>query len=86
MKAVAVTVCFTLVTVNVYADIKWIPIVPIHSPKNSKADSNISKPQPVNSLIEKVKGIQHLLDNKRQEPLPTENKKNWYALDTMEND
>jgi hypothetical protein len=86
MKAVAGIVSFAWITTNVYADIKWIPIEPIHPHENFKPDSNKSKPQPANQLFENVKMIQQLLDKRSKGDLNPEKSKNWYAIDEMETD
>lgn len=84
MKAVAVSLLIGL-SVNVYGDVKWIPIEPIKINESSKQDINKSKLPPANKWIENVKVLQRLLD-KSKDDLTTENKKNWYSLDNAEND
>lgn len=88
MKAVAVLLPIILIATNLYAENrekKWLPIEPIKINDTTKIESNKSKIQPANKWIDNVKVIQRLLDNKGKED-DTENKKNWYSLDTTENE
>ncbi len=88
MKAVAILLPFILIATTLYAENrekKWIPIEPITINHTTKIESNTSKIQPANKWIDNVKVIQRLLDNKGKED-DTENKKNWYSLDTTENE
>lgn len=86
MKIAAVTVCVIFTVTNVYADSKWIPIEPIKTHENSKADINKSKLLPANKWIENLRVIQNLLDTKSKDNVTTDNKKSWYSLDNTEND
>jgi hypothetical protein len=84
MKVVLVVVCFTFIT-NAYAEKKWIPIEPIGSNEKFKSDSNKSS-LPVNKWIENAQVMKHLLDRTSQDDVNSENKKNWYDFDKLEND
>lgn len=88
MKAVAFLLPFMLIVTTLYAENrekKWIPIEPININNTTKIENNKSKIQPANKWIDNVKVIQRLLDNKGKED-DTGNKKNWYSLDTTENE
>lgn len=71
MKVVIIILFFKLITLNLYATIKWIPIepiapiAPINMNEPSKNESNASKMKPANQLLENVKTIQYLLDSTR---------------------
>jgi hypothetical protein len=67
-------------------DIKWIPIEPISPTETSRPDTNRSKLPHADTLIERVKILQRLMDKGSKNDGDTENKKGWYVLDTMEND
>jgi hypothetical protein len=83
MKAVIIILFFKFITLNLYADIKWIPIEPIapiapiitaNINQSGKPDSNLSKIKPANQLLDNLKTIQYLLDNTRdREELNGEN-------------
>lgn len=93
MKAVVVIACFLFITVNIYAQKEWIVIEPINSDENSKKSDDKSKQnikispfQPVQTLLENAKVIQHLLDNKNDKEEPkADSEKNWYIIKNMEN-
>ncbi|MCX6075676.1 MAG: hypothetical protein NTW78_02170 [Campylobacterales bacterium] len=74
MKAVIIILFFEVITLNLYAQIKWIPIepiapiapiAPINMNEPSKRENNTSKMKPANQLLENVKTIQYLLDSTR---------------------
>lgn len=88
MKFVARFLFFMFIAINLYsenAEKKWIPIQPINLNEKRKIDTNESKAQPSNKLMQNVKIFQQLLDKSRGD-LPTEATKNWYSLDEMDND
>ncbi|MFA6136795.1 MAG: hypothetical protein WC667_01790 [Sulfurimonas sp.] len=72
MKAVIIILFFKFITLNLYADIKWIPIepiapiTPINMNEADKPESNISKTKPANQLLDNIKTIQYLLDSTRE--------------------
>ncbi len=84
MKVVLFIVCFILIT-NVYAEKKWIPIEPISLNASPKSDSNKSS-LPVNKWIENAQVMKRLLDRTSQDDINSENKKNWYDFNKLEND
>ncbi|MCX6061664.1 MAG: hypothetical protein NT103_05375 [Campylobacterales bacterium] len=84
MKIVLVIVCFTFIT-NAYAEKKWIPIESIGLNEKLKPDSNKSS-LPVNKWIENAQVIKHLLDHTSKDDENSENKKNWYDFDKLQND
>ena len=73
---------FLFITVDLYADKKWISIEPISTTQNTKEDVNkldikSSQMQPINKLIRNAKIIKRLVDNKRdKEKLNEDSKKN----------
>ena len=78
---------FLFITVNLYADKKWISIEPVSTTQNTKENVNKldikpSQMQPINKLIKNATIIKRLVDNKRdKEKLNEDSKKNWYSLD-----
>ncbi|MFA6192347.1 MAG: hypothetical protein WC665_08350 [Sulfurimonas sp.] len=75
MKAVIIILFFKFITLNLYADIKWIPIepiapiapiTPVNMNQSSKLESNSSKVKPANQLLDNIKTIQYLLDSTRE--------------------
>jgi hypothetical protein len=68
-----------------YADVKWIPIKPINTNESFKQDLNKSKAQLNNKALENAQVILNLLEHANKVNVKTENKKNWYNLDDMEN-
>jgi len=69
-----------------YSDVKWIPIEPIKKNESFiKQDSNKSKAQPNNKMLENVQAIINILDHTNKDNIKTENKKKWYELDDLEN-
>ena len=81
IKGIVVVVCLSCITVNLYAEIKWIPIKPINENENSNATIKVSQLQPVNKLFENVKIFQRLLDAKSAPKVSnTDDKKNWYPI------
>ncbi len=84
MKIVLVIVCFIFIT-NAYAEKKWIPIESIGSNEKLKPDSNKSS-LPVNKWIENAQVIKRLLDHTSKDDENSENKKNWYDFDKLQND
>ncbi|MGA9046205.1 hypothetical protein [Sulfuricurvum sp.] len=85
MKAIAVMMYFTLISTNIHADKKWIPIEPIPSSEKTKPDSNASKLPSHNNLMQNVKIIQQLLDKSRGASVP-QSTKNWYSLDKSDDE
>jgi len=65
---------------------KWIPFEPIGSDEVSKLERNTSKLQTDNKTIQNLKIIKNLLDRVNKEGITTENKKNWYSLESMDNE
>jgi len=86
MRAVAVVVCFVCATVNIYAEVKWIPIEPLPFNETPKHDSNRSTLHSPNPLLENIKIMRRLLDTTSKDDLNAEDKKNWYSLDSTVND
>lgn len=86
MKAIGAIACFVWMTTLVHADVKWIPIEPISPTETSKPDTNRSKLPHADTLIERVKILQRLMDKGSKNDGDTADKKGWYVLDTMEND
>lgn len=84
MKIAAVLMCCTCITISLFADTKWIPIEPIATGQNAKADKNGSKTHSNNSWIENIKTIQALLDKRGNHNETNEEKKSWYSLDDTE--
>ncbi|MCK4973808.1 MAG: hypothetical protein KAR81_01025 [Sulfurimonas sp.] len=78
---------FLFITVNLYADKKWISIEPVSTTQNTKENVNKldikpSQMQPINKLIRNAKIIKRLVDNKRDKEKSNEDsKKNWYSLE-----
>ena len=78
---------FLFITVNLYADKKWISIEPVSTTQNTKQESSKldikqSQMQPINKLIRNATIIRRLVDNKRdKEKLNEDSKKNWYSLE-----
>lgn len=86
MKAAVAVLCFVFVNINLYADIKWIPIEPINSNENSKQKLKLPQLPAKNNLLENVKVIQQLLDNTTdKEELNMDSGPNWYPLDNVQN-
>jgi hypothetical protein len=86
MKVAMALFCFILVTINLHADVKWIPIDPIRTDENAKVKNKLPQLVPVNNLIENVKIIQQLLDNTTdKEELNIDSGPNWYPLDNTQN-
>ncbi|MDD5158350.1 hypothetical protein [Sulfurimonas sp.] len=74
-------------TISLCSDVKWIPIKPISTNESQKQDTNKSKTGTVltNGSISGIKVIEYLLDYKKgKESLDERNNKNWYILDTKE--
>lgn len=74
-------------TISLCSDVKWIPIKPINTNEPRKQDANISKTETglTNRSINGIKVIEYLLDYKKsKEGLDEKNNKNWYILDTAE--
>jgi hypothetical protein len=84
VKAIAVMMYIALISTDIHADKKWIPIEPIPSGEKTKADFNASKLPSHNKLMQNVKIIQQLLDKSRGDTV-SESTKNWYSLDESDN-
>lgn len=86
MKVALILFCLTFITINLHADVKWIPIEPINSNENTKPKNKLPQPPPANNLLENVKIIQQLLDNTTdKEELNMDSEPNWFLLDNAQN-
>lgn len=86
MKAAIAMLYFLFTSINLYAQINWIPIKSIDTDETTKQKSKPPQLKPGNNLIENVKVFQRLLDNKiDKEKSPTKTNKNWYAIKNIEN-
>lgn len=83
MKTIVFTVCLLFATAN--GDVKWIPITPLDTGENPKPDTNRSKLQHSNTLIENVNVIRRLLDATGKDDQNEEENKHWYSLKPIEN-
>ena len=88
MKIIVTALCSILITINVHADKKWIPIETTKTTQktkeNIKLDVNLSKIQPINKLMRNVIAIKQLIDSSKNQKSNISNNKNWYVLDNME--
>lgn len=86
MKSIPLTLVLLVISTNLFStEKKWIPIEPIDLHEKRKIDTNVSKPQAGNKLLQNVKIIQQLLDKSRANPTD-EPVKSWFSLDETEND
>ena len=77
MKTTLIIYCLVFVSINLYAQVNWIPIDSVKKNENTK---------PVNKLFENLKIIQHLIDNKNdKKEVQLENKKKWYTIKNIQN-
>lgn len=86
MKSITLTLVLLVISTNLFsAEKKWIPIEPIDLHEKRRIDTNVSKPQAGNKLLQNVKIIQQLLDKSRTNPT-AEPATSWFSLDETEND
>lgn len=80
-----IAILLASITVNLYADKKWIPLEPINKAKSqkksTKSDTRLSQFQPIAKLVQNAVVIKQLLDGSKREEKTLNNAKNWYKLD-----
>lgn len=84
MKILMILLSFIFIVINLYGEIKWIPIEPIKPivyNENTQIENNVSAVKSKNQLFENVKAIQQLLDNTKDNE---EDEKDWYPLQERE--
>jgi hypothetical protein len=86
MKPPVATLLIIMISMDLFcAEKKWVPLEPIKFYEVSKLEGNISKHQNDSKTIQNLKIIKNLLDHVNKEGEFTENKKNWYSLESMDN-
>jgi len=84
MKIISLTLLISFLTINLYADTKWIPIETINKTQTSKSNTKIgvdlSQIEPINKIMKNAKIIKQLIDATNKKNEPTNNMKNWFVL------
>lgn len=87
MKIILFALFLAFANINLCSNENWIPIESINKTQkqNSRLDVNLSQIEPINKMMKNAMLIKQLIDSTGKKEKPTENDKNWFALDTMEN-
>jgi hypothetical protein len=85
MKPLIFALFLIIISTNLFStEKKWIPIEPTDLHEKRKIDTNLSKAQADNKTIQNLKIIKNLLDHVNKGGITTENKRNWYSLEPVE--
>lgn len=75
------SIIFLLLSINLYAEVKWIPLEPIKSKQTTKTNTQLQELQPVKNMLKKAVAVKHLLDKEGVKDETNEhNTKNWFII------
>ncbi|MCW8895206.1 MAG: hypothetical protein OQK48_07050 [Sulfurimonas sp.] len=74
-------IIFLFLTLNLYADSKWISLEPTKSKQAGKSNTQLQELQPMKKMLKKATVIKHLLDKKSlNDETDKQSKKNWFVI------
>ena len=75
------SIIFLLLSINLYADSKWIPLEPLKSKQINKPNTQLQELQPVRNMLKKAVAVKHLLDTQGvKDETNEQSEKNWFTI------